>query len=138
MKRTGIFILVALIIGFVYYVPSIWFMGQAASFAEFAKDGVTVSVVPGSAMAGSGDPIRTPEGVGLMMGAMYEFTNPQGQKRYIDFCSGHPNYAVLFVANGGPRPVHFKALNEPIDDLHTQAAWWIRHMGSGRYLRIIP
>jgi len=131
-----------------YAAPSAYVQAGALSFVQFAKGGVTVEVVPGSAMAGSGNPIGVPGGAGLMLGGQYEFTNSKGEKRHAGFCTGHPDFWVIIDAipnstqlverdRAGYR-IKFELAKEELEDPHTANSWWVRHMGSERLVRAVP
>lgn len=144
MKTT----LLALVAGVVVYGFYVGNLAKTESFIEFAEGGVTVEVVPGSAMAGSGDPIGVPGGAGLMLGASYEFTNSKGETRIADFCTGHPDYWVIMDAMPNSTQlvardregyhIKFELAKEQLEDPHTKNSWWVRHMGFERRLRAVP
>lgn len=140
-KKTVLLVAVIAFGYFLFSIPGLYRNGRAASFVAFAGNGVSVTLVPGSAMYGSGDPILVPGGVGLMLGAEFEFTNAAGEKWRADFCNGHPDYHKIATAakssQTGPIGYLLKAEFEryPDDDPHSYGGWWIRHMGYEKHLR---
>ncbi|MSU45386.1 MAG: hypothetical protein EXS47_02025 [Candidatus Zambryskibacteria bacterium] len=140
-------IAILLVVG-LYSIPSVWRGVEARSFAKFAEGGVSVETVPLSAMRGSGNPIGVPGGVGLMMGASYQFTNSKGETRIATFCNGHedfwpiidamPNSIQLVASDRAGYRVRFELTQNDLEDAHTKNSWWIRHMGFERRLRVIP
>ncbi|TSC70277.1 MAG: hypothetical protein CEO12_481 [Parcubacteria group bacterium Gr01-1014_46] len=145
MKKVVSIVLVLSLIWGLYSIPSFWRESRAKSFVEFAEGGVSVAVVPSGIMAGSGNPIGVPGGGSLMMGGEFEFSNSRGEKRYASFCNGHPDFwNILHALPDESRQEVYKLgyrieleLSEEMEDPHTEASWWVRHMGFERRIRVI-